>query len=193
MATLSPSALNLLAKCRCAVPGVAAEARRGTLIHAAIRDAWDKFNVPVLFGDIGVADELTSADREAVAWAVEQLAAVEQSAGAPVYTEYGCATVGGCGCMDAYCPAARIVIDYKTGTRDDYRPQMAAYAAYCMQVNGVTEWDADVLYVDLQTIERYHFTLAEALSIVRGIVDAPKVMTHGKHCKRCRAKCPHRR
>lgn len=202
IAAISPSMLPHLACCRCYQPGTVctAAAKRGTTIDKAIRDTWQARQGLTLFSESLFLDGLTPKDRRAVDWALEMMERLNKKNGGPVYTEGptvqaapACPGMSG-GTMDAVQPEKHILLDFKTGQSRDYRPQMAAYAAACMETYGADQWTACVLYVDLQKVETYRFSKESALGTVTAILESPETPTPGEHCRWCALKnCPRRK
>lgn len=140
--------------------GASEAAQRGTAIDLAIRE-----RIHPTGQSVYIADE----DKPVVDWGFHKLR--ELGCGIPIETreEYlamHLKCLSRIGTADALCKPRRWVADVKTGQVRNYREQMAAYSAACMEMFFEERWTAHVIYVDQQLVRSYEFTYEEADRIV---------------------------
>lgn len=197
MEMVRPSALPKLLECRCyeGKPGTSAAAERGTRIDAAIRRLYAlRQGLPWNDAD-GAESALNDEDAEAVRWALDKLDELSLD---PLTDEHhavetreselrAVVPVEGVlpGTMDALCVGLGWLVDFKTGQKRNYTPQMAAYALACMDAYFADRWTAHILFVDSQEVVSREFTEVEARLLVEPIVNMPPVPTACEYCKWC--------
>jgi hypothetical protein len=168
--SLRPSALPKLALCPCYEsdpnPGPAAE--RGTRMDAVFRARVDSKPAPNY-------EELTPSDLEAVEWAVSALRAM--AGGERVIVDEECCRVHvtgfeSPGTADAIVPTKFFHADLKTGSKRNYREQMAAYALGLMEQQFAPTWTAHLLFCDSREVVTHTFTHREAREIVERVVSS---------------------
>jgi hypothetical protein len=162
---LRPSALPKLALCAQyrsdPVSGPAAE--RGTRIDEAFRRVLAHENVSLE----GWPDE----DKTALRWAVDTIRALAgEHAITSAEEELRVEAMGMTGTMDAAVCQLDFHVDLKTGQFRNYVEQQALYSVACMDSLLCDEWTAYLLYCDQESVERLHFTRAEAEGIVRKVL-----------------------
>ena len=182
MKELSPSMLPKLASCPTFVGagGSSEAAQRGTAIDLAIRER---------IHPTGQSVYITDEDKPVVDWGFHKLR--ELGCGIPIETreEYLAMhlnSLSKIGTADALCKPRRWVADIKTGQVRNYREQMAAYSAACMEMFFEERWTAHVVYVDQQLVRSYEFTYEEADRIVKKTIDgATFSLAQPRPCEYC--------
>jgi len=162
---LRPSSLPKLALCGQyeGAPGTSDAAARGTKLDAALRSAWEHGEVPALEQE----------DAICIAWAYETIAELADGRHVEM-NETKCRiqvdALNNAGTADAICATGSWHADLKSGQIYDYEAQMAAYALGLMMEYGMNVWTAHLLFCDQQRVITHHFTLSEALEIVKSVV-----------------------
>ena len=168
MSALRPSNLPKLAVCPCyesnPVAGPAAE--RGTLLDSAFRAELLGLEERFIISNSLTADEIA-----AVSWAVSMVRAMAGRERV-LAREDDCRVkmLGLSGTADAVVPTRLTHFDLKTGSRRNYREQMAAYALGFMESQFASEWTAHLLFCDQREIETHRFTYDEAHGIVEQVI-----------------------
>ena len=169
--SLRPSALPKLALCPCYEsdpnPGPAAE--RGTRMDSVFRAR--VAGEP----DPAVAADLSDSDLANVDWAVTALRAMAGGEPALVSEDRCRVHVPGFdspGTADAIVPSKFFHADLKTGSKRNYREQMAAYALGLMEQHFAPSWTAHLLFCDQREVVAHTFTHRDARELVEGLVAA---------------------
>lgn len=169
--SLRPSALPKLALCPCFEsdpnPGPAAE--RGSAMDAVFRAR--VAGQP----DPAEAATLKDTDFDNVDWAVTALRAMAGGEAILVAEDDCRVTVPGFenpGTADAIVPAKFFHADLKTGSKRNYREQMAAYSLGLMDQHFAGEWTAHLLFCDQREIVTHTFTHREAGESVARVLAA---------------------
>ena len=170
MSALRPSNLPKLAVCPCyeSNPVVGPAAERGTLLDSAFRAELLGLKERML-----IANKLTSDEIAAVSWSVSMVRAMAGNERI-LADEDDCRTamLGLKGTADAIVPTRLMHFDLKTGTRRNYREQMAAYALGLMNDHFASDWTCHLLFCDLREVVTYRFTYEEAHSLVDAVIQA---------------------
>jgi hypothetical protein len=187
VSALRPSNLPKLAVCPCyesnPVAGPAAE--RGTLLDSAFRADLLGLEERLIISNSLTADEIA-----AVAWAVSMVRAMAGRERV-LAREDDCRVkmLGLCGTADAVVPTRLTHFDLKTGSRRNYREQMAAYALGFMESQFASEWTAHLLFCDQREIETHRFTYDEAREIIEQVIwefnDPDKKPSPCEYCGWC--------